>query len=251
MNTKPLEKIGLTKTQIKVYLALSKLGQSTTTNIIKESQVPTSKVYSTLEKLIQKGLASYVIKSNKKHFSATSPENLKEILKEKKEKLQEQEQDISKLIPELKKLQSKKDDKISADIYEGLSGLKTIYEKILSTLSKGETQYIIGAPKIGNELLEGYILDWHKKRIKTGIECRYIYDSNVREYGKVRERMPLTDVRYLPNNMVSPVWIEIFGEYVAIGHIKGSNATIFLIKDKEISKSYLDYFNLIWKTSSP
>ncbi len=251
MNTKILEEIGLTKTQTKVYLALLELGQSTTTNIIKESNVPTSKVYITLEKLIQKGLASYVIKSNKKHFSVTSPENLKEILKEKKKKILSQEQEISKLIPELKKLQSKKEDKINADIYEGLSGLKTIYEKILIHLSKGETQYIIGAPKIGNELLEGYILDWHKRRIKKGIKCKYIYDTNVREYGKIRKQMPLTKVKYLPNNTASPVWIEVFGEYVAINHIKGSGTATFLIKDKEIAKSYINYFNLIWKTSNP
>jgi len=61
--------------------------------------------------------------------------------------------------------------------------------------------------------------------------------------------MPLTEVRYLPKKMVSPVWIEIFKDNVVIGHIKGRNAVLFLIKDKEIAKGYLDYFDLIWKSS--
>jgi sugar-specific transcriptional regulator TrmB len=59
MNTKILEDIGLTKTEIKIYLALLKLGQSTTTNIIKDAGIHASKVYEFLDKLIKKGLVSY------------------------------------------------------------------------------------------------------------------------------------------------------------------------------------------------
>ena len=99
-------------------------------------------------------------------------------------------------------------------------------------LKKGETQYIIGAPRIGNELVEGFLLEWHKRRIKKGVSCKYIYDSNVRDYGGVREKMPLTEVKYLPRKTISPVWMEIFGGYVVIGHIKGFNAILFLSRIK-------------------
>ena len=249
MNTQILEEIGLTKTEIKIYLALLKLGQSTTTKIVKEAGIHASKVYEFLDKLIQKGLVSYVIKSNKKHFSAAEPEFLKEFLKEKQRGIQEQEKEIEKILPQLKSIRKSGEDIMQSDIYEGLRGVKSVYEKIISTLQKGDTQYIIGAPRIGNELIEGFLLDWHKRRIKKGIKCKYIYDSDVRDYGKVREEMPLTEVRYLPKKIVSPVWIEIFNGNVVIGHIKGRNAVLFLIKDKDIAKSYLDYFDLIWKNS--
>jgi len=249
MDTKILEEIGLTKTEIKIYLTLLKLGQSTTTNIVRNAEIHASKVYEFLDRLIQKGLVSYVIKSNKKYFSASEPDFLKEFLKEKENNLKEQEHEIDKILPQLKAIKKSGEDIIQSEIYEGLRGAKSVYERILSTLKKGETQYIIGAPKIANELIEGFLLDWHKRRIKKGIKCRYIYDSNARDYGKVREEMPLTEVRYLPKNTVSPIWTEIFKDSVVIGHIKGRNAVLFLIKDKEIAKSYLDYFDLIWKSS--
>ncbi|MBU1198527.1 MAG: hypothetical protein KKF46_06015 [Nanoarchaeota archaeon] len=249
MNTKILEEIGLTKTEIKIYLALLKLGQTTTTSIVREAKIHASKVYEFLDKLIQKGLVSYVIKSNKKCFTAAEPENLKEFLREKEKKIKEQEQEVNQLMPFLNAIRKENENAIKSEVYEGLRGLKSIYEKILITLKKGETQYIIGAPKIANELLEGFVLDWHKKRIKKGIQCKYIYDSNVRKYGKVREAMKLTEIRYLPNNITSPIWIEVFGEYVMLGHIKKHNAILFLIQDKEIAKGYLDYFQLLWKTS--
>jgi sugar-specific transcriptional regulator TrmB len=249
MNIQILEEIGLTKTEIKIYLALLKLGQTTTTNIVKEAEIHASKVYEFLEKLIQKGLVSYVIKSNKKYFTASNPSFLKEFMREKENKIKEQEKEIDNLLPELKNIQLSGKEVIHSEIYEGLRGLKSVYEKILSTLSKGETQYIIGAPKVGNELLEGYLLDWHKKRLKKGIKCKLIYDTVAKEYGEVRAKMPLTEVKYMPKDINSPMWIEIWGDYVAIGHIKERNAILFLIHDKGIAKGYLDYFNLIWKLS--
>lgn len=249
MNTKILEEIGLTKTEIKIYLSLLKLGQSTTTNIVRDSKIHASKVYEFLDKLIQKGLVSYVVKSNKKYFTASEPEHIKEFLKEKERKMHEQENEINNLIPHLNLIKKEGKDTIKSEIYEGLRGIKSVYQKILNELGKGETQYIIGAPKIANDKLEGFILSWHKKRIKKGIKCKYIYDSDVKDYGKIREKMPNTEVRYLPNNIISPMWIEIFGEFVIIGHIKENNSVLFLIQDKEIAKGYLDYFNLIWKIS--
>lgn len=246
-----LENLGLTKSEIKIYLALLKIGQSSITLLVKESEVPSAKIYEFLNRLIEKGLVSYVIKSNKRYFSAANPESLKNIIKQNKEKINEQENKINQLIPQLKEIQLEQKDAISSEIYEGLKGLKSVYEKILSNLKEGETQYIIGAPKEGNEAVEGYLLDWHKRRIKKKIKCKYIYNQNAKEYGQIRAKMPFTEVKYFPKEITSPVWIEIFKDYVATGHIKRSNAIMFLIKDKEIAKSYLDYFELLWKIAKP
>ncbi len=249
MNISLLEEIGLTKTEIKLYLALLKLGESSTTAIMQESQVPASKVYEFLDKLIKKGLVSYIIKNNKKYFRAENPENLKNYLEGKKDKVDKQILQVNSLIPELNSIRSAKEEEIEASVYEGLDGLKALYEKNFKVLEKGDTHYIIGAPRIGNEKLEGYLLDWHKRRIKKGVKCKYIYDSDAKEYGKVREKMPLTEVKYLSKNIVSPVWIEIFGNYVVTGHITEKGAVAFLIKDKEIAKKYLHYFEVIWKNA--
>ena len=249
MDIKILEEIGLTKTETKIYITLLKLGQTTTTNIVRDARIHASKVYEFLDKLIQKGLVSYVIKSNKKYFTASDPEFLKEFLKEKHRQIQKQEKEIENILPKLQSIKKSRKDVIQSEIYEGLRGIKSIYEKIFSTLNKGETQYIIGAPRIANELIEGFLLDWHKRRIKKGINCKYIYDSDVMDYGNIRKQMPFTKVKYLPKNIVSPMWIEIFKDNVVIGHIKGHNAVLFLIQDKEIAKGYVDYFKLIWNIS--
>ena len=74
INTEILEEIGLTKSEIKVYLALLKLGSSTKKSIVKESGITHSKLYEITDKLINKGLVSYVRKNKVLHFSAAPPE---------------------------------------------------------------------------------------------------------------------------------------------------------------------------------
>lgn len=143
MDTTTLEEIGLTKTEIKIYLSLLKLGQSTTTGIIREAGIHASKVYICLDRLIEKGLVSYVIKSNKKHFIASNPESLRNLLKEKEEKIEDQWGRIENLIPDLNAIKRAGENSIHSETYEGLGGAKTVYEKILQTLNPGQTQYII------------------------------------------------------------------------------------------------------------
>jgi len=250
MNTQLLEEIGLTKTEIKIYISLLKIGESTTTNIVREAGIHASKVYEFLDRLVQKGLVSYVIKANKKHFTATNPDNLKEFLKEKQRAIEEQKNQLDNLIPELNILGDQKDDKIEFQVYEGLRGIKSFYEKMLSNLKGGDTSYLLGAPKIGNEILEGYLIDWHKRRQKKGVKLKGIYDADNKEYGEVRAKMKHTMIRYLPKYISSPMWIEISNDYVGIGHIKGNNSVLFSIKDAKIAKGYLDYFDIIWKASN-
>ena len=70
MDTKILERVGLTKNEIKIYLALLELGTTTTGPLTRKAGIHASRVYESLNNLIKKGLVSFVIKANIKHFSA-------------------------------------------------------------------------------------------------------------------------------------------------------------------------------------
>ena len=83
MNEKLLEEIGLTKGEIKVYLTLLKLGETTTGKIIEEAGISSGKIYEILDKLIRKGLAGFIIKDKTKHFAAASPNRIVDYLREK------------------------------------------------------------------------------------------------------------------------------------------------------------------------
>ncbi len=58
MNTAILEKAGLTKNEIKVYLTLVEKGESTSGPLIRAIGINSSKVYESLERLPKKGLVN-------------------------------------------------------------------------------------------------------------------------------------------------------------------------------------------------
>ena len=64
MELELLKEIGLTDSEIKVYIALLELGSSSKGPIVDKSHVASSKIYELLEKLMQKGLVTQVLKSN-------------------------------------------------------------------------------------------------------------------------------------------------------------------------------------------
>src|SRR3989338_7077733 len=127
MDIKLLEDIGLTKSEIQVYLALLELGSSTTGKIVDKSKASSSKIYEILEKLIQKGLAAYIIKSGVKYFEASSPERLMDYMNEKEERVEIQKEALKKIIPELELKHKLSRYKSEATIYKGLRGLKTAF----------------------------------------------------------------------------------------------------------------------------
>ncbi len=92
-----LRELGLTDGEVRVYLALVGLGNTTVGSLIDESKVSSSKVYIILEKLIQKGLATYIIKGKVKYFQANPPNALMDFLKKKEENLKSQEKNLTKI----------------------------------------------------------------------------------------------------------------------------------------------------------
>ena len=141
MDLAPLESIGLTKGEIKVYGALLELGESTKTPIANESKVSHGKVYDILERLLTKGLVSVIKKEGIKNFKASNPKKLKEYIQRKKENILTQEKTVENLLPILTSKYTSKRKDTDAEIYFGWNGLKTAYDQMLDSIDKQDTNY--------------------------------------------------------------------------------------------------------------
>jgi len=244
-----LEKLGLTKGEIKVYLALNKLDESTVGPIGKESKVSKSKIYDILDKLIEKGLVGYVIKEGTKYFMPNDPNMVVEYVNRKEQELAKTKEEIeSDILPQLMQQRSSAMKKRIAEMYEGFQGIKAIREELMRAFKAGDTFLVLGAPKIANVKWEGWFLDFHKRRIQRKVKMKIIYNADSREYGKVRTKMKLTDVRYLPNKLVSPNWIDIFPEAVLLVMVL-KNPIAFVVRDVELANSFRVYFEIMWRNS--
>lgn len=176
-----LEDIGLTKNEVKVYLSLLKIGQTTTSRIIKDVGINTSKVYESLERLLKKGLVSYTIIKNKKSWNAENPEKINSFLEEDKKNLERKQEESIKVIEQLKNLMNMETRESEYKIYEGVKGIKTSRENVLNVLKKGETFYLILSSFFGENKLEAYFEDFQKRRAKQGIKYKAIFNDKLKD----------------------------------------------------------------------
>jgi HTH-type transcriptional regulator, sugar sensing transcriptional regulator len=68
-----IKALGLSDNESEVYLILLNMNEALASEIATKSRISRPHIYDTLEKLIDKGLASYVIKNNRRHYKPANP----------------------------------------------------------------------------------------------------------------------------------------------------------------------------------
>ena len=247
MNLEILEKIGLSKAEIKVYLALLQLGSTPSGRIVKETEFRKSTVYESISRLQEKGLVSYVIKDGIKHFEATNPERITDFIQEKKRKLNEVENEANKLIQQLKKGFDTLKPHAEAHVLVGIEGFKTMRRDVLRN-AKGE-HLLIGAISREDEVMPGFFEEWNKQRKKKKIHLRILHKESAKEKKMVKTKFMgrYFETRFLPKQLESPAVINIYGDRVVNVLWKKDYPICFLLINKEISDSYRKYFDYLWK----
>lgn len=240
-----LSKIGLTKNEINVYTTLLKLGNALAGEITSYSGIHRRNVYDSIERLIEKGLVSFVIINNRRWFKAANPSRLLVVVDEQKNKLDNIKISIQQLIPQLKALPVIKE---TQDVlyFKGKEGLKTVYEDILST---GKSYIGYGRGFHIEHLLKAYMKDYVRRRLKLGMKLRMIWDERSR--GKDYTKTPLVESRFLPDDVCSYAALRIYGNKVALMLLSEEQPIAVVIENKAIADGYRKYFEVMWKAAKP
>jgi sugar-specific transcriptional regulator TrmB len=246
MSYEILRKLGLNDTEVRVYLALLQIGQSTTGPIVKKSNIPSSKIYQILSGLIDKGVVSYISYGGVKRFRANRPIAFRHLLDLKEKELCGLKTELEQALPSLEhEFHAEKQD-YQVELLEGTRGIKTVYDIALDLTKPKEEMYTIGYPRLASEIFNAYFKEYHKKISKKDIRAKVLYDYDT-WFGKRREPRPHAEQRYLPKGIKTPAFIHIFKDYVAIMVVTEKQKLSILIKNKEVADSYIQYFNLLWK----
>jgi len=236
-----LKKFGLSDKESKVYVTCLELGETTANNISIKSNLPRTLIYDILERLIEIGIASYVIKNNKKFFMASDPRELSEILNEKQEI-------IKNILPELISLQKLKGVKRpKVEIYEGKEGMKTVMNDILRSDVKEFIAY--GSSRSSYEIIPVFMEEWHKKRIKRKVMMKVIYNNTKQAREKVRKlKTSLKYVKYkfIPIELESPTAIVIYANKVVLQSWTKEPFAV-MIESEDMVKNQIKYFDELWK----
>lgn len=235
MDYSALEGIGLTNTEVRVFITLLELGESKAGKIIEKSGLQSSSVYNAVNSLISKGMISYIRKSEVKYYKTANPEAIVDYIDMKKK-------DYLKILPILKEKQSKKEEE-KVEFFKSYSGIKILMSKLLIDSKKGDIYRVFNIEE--QEKYEEARLKVFKSlkglTNEKKLVVRGIFSEENRRKPKKTSRM---QKRYLDTPM--PPYTSILNDKIAIISWEDSPSGI-LIHSKDISKKYANFFEHMWK----
>lgn len=242
MHENLLEDLGLTKGETKVYLTLLNIGETTTGKIIQDAQISAGKVYLILDKLIKKGLVSFMIKDKTKYFSASHPNRILDLLHEQEMGIKNKEEEIKKILPSLIRTYDFEKKENETTLFKGLKGIQTAIFELLDDadsdiLAMGITT---SKDKKFNILWE----KWHRERVKRKIKCRCLFSEINKEYSSKLKEIRLTEIRLIRG--ITPSAITIAKDFVLI-QTYNKDAECLLIKNENIAQSFRTFFETMWQ----
>lgn len=234
--------LGLSDKESSVYLALLELGRSTVSKISRKADVNRATGYVILDSLVNMGLAHISGKEPKQEYTAESPDNLVRLLREKKTKAEAALATAEALALELKSIQ-KKEDRPQVKFYEGVEGLKQVYE---DTLTSKEAIRAFATIEDMHAALGNYFPAYYKRRANKGIFIRGIIPRTSLSIERVKhnEEEAREAILVPPEEFGFHPEIDIYDNKVMIASWREKLGII--IESKEIAEAMKTVFELSW-----
>jgi len=251
MKLQDLRKIGLTEGEIKVYEALLNLGECTKTKLAKDSGISPSNIYDVTNRLLEKGIISKVEKNGVAHFSPANPKHILDFLNTKKQEIKKEEDIVNSILPQLMNKFAKTKEKVNIEVFQGWNGLKTIFEDLLEECKKGDKNYIFGASKGEQEQkADIFFLKYSRAREKKGIQTKIIFNEELKQTKRIKFFLNSKkyQVKFLQQS--TPTEIMLYRDKSCI-IILSQEPLVIRITGKEVTDSFKQYFEIMWKIASP
>jgi len=246
MKIQELQSLGLTKSEAKVYTTLLKIGISSTGKIVKEAKISSGKIYEVLDKLMAKGLVTYVIKKSVKYFSAADPIKIEEYWQQKKNEFIKQEQTLQTLIPDLRELK-KVSKEYSAEIYQGFDGFRTALLSLPEGLPKKSEILLLGGSGIREPRIT---IVWEQLCNiceKKNIQLRFVVtDTSQKSKKQLKHYQSLWKhfhFKFLPGFHLAPIVVS--PAQIIIINIAELSAIV--IKSSTVANQFKFFFESMWR----
>ena len=228
-----LQKLGLSDKEATIYLALAKHGKSTANFLAKQTSTNRTFTYNILQQLVDKGIINYINEKNKRFYTISNPESLLNSIKEKELLAKE-------IIPKINKIKAKTQSNRNVEIYEGLEGMKSIFEEIRKT----KELRVLNATGLIFENLK-----FSAKHIVKDIEKQKVKIIAVPSMKKTPMiKFKKMEIKYLPKEAENYATTFIYGGKTIIMTLK-DKPFLIKIENEEICDGYKKDFEVLWKAS--
>lgn len=260
--------LGLTERETKVYITLLSKKSFTSTELQKSANIPRTKIYEVLSKMIDRGICVERRIGKIKYYEAIEPKKaLHKILEDYKSNFQyelEKKKEITETLSEIfNPIYSKNKNFINPlEFVEVIKDKDQAQKRILTAFqnAKSEVLYLIKGPyvcdtssRINQQIKE------EKNMLKRGISCKKIYESTelMEQVGLIEQFKPLAKLGSQLRMAESiPIKMVVYDDRLVIFPLQDvikdpDELTIILIEHKEMVAACKILFNYLWGNSKP
>ncbi|MDP3934952.1 MAG: helix-turn-helix domain-containing protein [Candidatus Giovannonibacteria bacterium] len=240
---KSLEYVGLKPKEARIYLALLELGEASVVQLAKKAGIKRTTVYNILPDFINRGIVTSTVKKKRKVYFVEDPRSLKNGIKEK-------ENVIDKLMPELLAIQNIIPLKPRITFYEGVGGMKNLYEDTLESCKEGDIIFSYTGLSDFSKLVPQEYADYYiQERVRRKIRIRIIASNS--PAARSWKNTAVQDLREIRIVKDSPFQfnadMEIYANKIAIISYR-ENFMGVIIESKEINQMQRAAFELMWNS---
>ncbi len=232
--------LGLSKREVGVYVALLELGRTTVTKISRRAGINRTTGYDILDMLVHKNLIRLSGKEPREEYAAESPDKIIVLLEQRLRETEKQLEVAREFLPQLKSMHTIQ-DRPQVRFYEGISGLKEVYE---DTLTSTEPIVAYAAYEDMHNTLSNYFPEYYRRRAKKGISIRGIVPATEASIARAKHNEDeKRDIAIIPKDKfdISPD-IEIYDNKVMIASWREKLGII--IESREIAYAMKKIFEL-------
>ncbi len=231
--------IGLSENEARLYIAALSLGPTTIERIAKTADIKRTSAYYIIESLKNKGIMNIQVQGFKKKYAAEDPHKLEMLLEERRERFR-------KALPQFKALYNLKGTESIVRYYEGLEGMKTVYNELLQGVRPGDYWFAISDAKLWQSFESEYTNYFLKQRSKMRLSTKLLLQDNETGRWHVQFARNLNEeVKLLPNTITLESSCAIVPGKLIIHQLTPPFLTI-AIENDQASNMQRQLFEIMW-----
>lgn len=244
-----LKKIGLSDKEAGVYLACVELGAATVQMIARKAKVVRATTYVVLEALAKMGLVTEFKEGKKTLFMPEPPRQLLRVLDRQREAVEEREDLLKRMLPELQALLKANGERPSVRYFSGKEGLRAIRQEIVLYTKPG-SEIVSLTPA---DYLEGVFPEddhtFYRQRAAKGIRSKTIFTTTSEEFKRrllSPEFAELSERIYIaPKYFSSRSGLTVFEDRIAMSTYSGVAGGV-VISNRSMAEMMRAFFYFAW-----
>lgn len=180
--TKILERLGLRRQEIAIYMVLLEHGPMQISDICTETNLYRPMVYKYLPKLVERQIVTVMKRGKRKVYSIESPEKLLSVVKML-------ENSVQLAIPEMRAMFESSQNRPIIHFYEGKEGIIYVYEDVIRTLKKGDMFYRYASGSAEKKSLRSTYMPKNYRKIRDEKQLERFVITNRANAGTKQKRM--------------------------------------------------------------